>query len=72
MQRSHSTSTDSTIQSACTYHSDTCLLTSMRAECNMSIKTHLRGPSRRDHFNESGGSPVPGSGAANTLTQLKC
>ena len=22
----------------------------MRAECNTSIKTHLRGPSRRDHF----------------------
>ena len=25
----------------------------MRAECNTSIKTHLRGPSRRDHFSRS-------------------
>jgi transposase InsO family protein len=36
--------------SVCTHHTDIGLPTSMRADCNTSIKTHLRGPSPRDHF----------------------
>ena len=38
--------------SVCTHHTDIGLPTSMRADCNTSIQTRLRGPSRRDHFKE--------------------
>ena len=61
-----------TIPSVCTHHSDIGRPTSMRRDCNTSIKTHLRGPSRRDHFNgwwsfSNGSATSPGSKAQNRI-----